>query len=337
MTKPESSNPAGPCPEASLPLQAVSEPLSEIAAGHPAADDQPASPAEPQAAIEIAARGVTDQGRVRKNNEDSLSACDLSQGQVITGPFAFERGMGALGMLFVVADGMGGQACGELASGLCSEMLPARVVASARQFGQMGPAELGSSLEEAFIATNRSILEASRSRPGCHGMGTTATAAALCGPYLLVAQVGDSRAYLLRNGNLVQLTRDQTFLNYLLDMGAVEATAPISEDPRRSILVQAMGTAEEIHMVLTGVELRQRDRLLMCCDGLYSMVRPELLFEIVSRDGDLGECCRALIDAANQNGGNDNITAIMVEFSGTGLQPCDPAGEVQVEAITFED
>ena len=309
-----------------------------LAAGQPTASSGSGdSPAAPNGAIEISARGVTDLGRVRKNNEDNLSVCDLSGGHSVTGACALDRAMGPLGIMFVLAAGMGGPACGEMASGICAQMLPARVAAGARRFGQMGPAELGSSLEEAFIATTRTILQASRAQTGCHGMGSTATVAALCGPYLLVAQVGDSRAYLLRNGNLVQLTRDQTFLNYLVDMGAIEPSAAGGDDPRRSILVQAMGTTEEIHMALTGTELRQKDRLLICCDGLYSMVRPEKLLEIVSRDADLSGCCQALIEAANGQGGNDNITAILVEFSGDGLLPPDPATEVRVEAITFED
>jgi PPM family protein phosphatase len=337
MTNPESSKPVAPYPDASLVSNRDASMANGAAAGQSAASAESAQIDAHDVVIGITARGVTDLGRVRQNNEDNLSVCDLSESDLVTGAFAIDRAVGPLGMLFVLADGMGGQACGELASSMCAEMLPARVAANVRSLGQTGRAELARSLKEAYLATNLSILEASRKQPGCHGMGSTATAAALCGPYLLVAQVGDSRAYLLRNGSLVQLTRDQTFLNYLVDMGAVEPAADISDDPRRSILVQAMGTNEQIHMALTGTEVRQGDRLLLCCDGLYSMVRPEQLLEIAGRDGDLSNCCRSLIETANSQGGADNITAILVEFSGEGLQPRDATAEVRVEAISSPD
>ena len=295
---------------------------------------QPAQHHQPNASgdTEIVALGVTDQGRVRKNNEDNLVACDLSNEEILAGPFEFRRAIGPLGVLLLVADGMGGQACGELASHMCSDLTPARLLESVRQRPTDGRSELGDLLRDALEWANRSILELSRNQPGCKGMGTTATAAWVRGSSVLVAQVGDSRAYLIRNGQMTQLTRDQTFLNYLKDMGAVDANAEIRDDPRRSILVQALGTSDRLNVVLTRAELRNGDRLLVASDGLYGAVPAGRISEIAAGGGDLEARCRSLIDAANGEGGPDNITLILADISGV------PAGEsvapVQVEALT---
>lgn len=283
--------------------------------------------------IKVTLQGLTDQGRVRKNNEDNLSACDLSSGEVRTGPFALDAALGERGLFFLVADGMGGQACGELASKMCSEQLPVRLLEVVRERASVELSDLREAINGAFEAANRSILEASRADLGCHGMGTTATAAVLHGHHLIVAQVGDSRAYLIRNQQLLQLTRDQTFLNYLLDIGAVEAGAESSADPRRSVLTQAMGTAEDLQVALTGVELCQGDRLLLASDGLYSMVPAQQVLGIAAGGSDLAACSRSLIEAANHNGGADNITVILAEISGDGLPPVDADAAVQVEGL----
>jgi len=280
----------------------------------------------------MVALGVTDQGRVRKNNEDNLVACDLSNQEILAGPFEFRRAIGPLGVLLLVADGMGGQACGELASHMCSDLTPARLLESVRQRQTDGRSELGDLLRDALQSANRSILELSRNEPGCKGMGTTATAAWVHGSSVLVAQVGDSRAYLIRDGQMTQLTRDQTFLNYLKDMGAVDANAEIRDDPRRSILVQALGTSERLNVVLTRAELRNGDRLLVASDGLYSAVPAGRISEIAAGSGDLEARCRSLIDAANGEGGPDNITLILADINGV---PADEsAAPVQVEALT---
>ena len=290
--------------------------------------DQPHAPGE----TEIAALGVTDQGRVRKNNEDNLVACDLSSEEILAGPFEFHRALGPLGVLLLVADGMGGQACGELASHMCSDLAPARLLESVRQLQTDGQNELGELLRDALESANRSILELSRNQPGCKGMGTTATAAWVRGSSVLVAQVGDSRAYLIRNGKMAQLTRDQTFLNYLVEMGAVDAEAESRDDPRRSILVQALGTSEKLNVVLTGAEVQNGDRLLLASDGLYGAVGADEILEIAGGSAGLEARCHTLIDTANRHGGPDNITLILAEISG--LPAIDPGAPVRVQALS---
>jgi PPM family protein phosphatase len=281
--------------------------------------------------ITVAAQGLTDRGRVRRNNEDSLAACDLSRRETFTGPFGFSRSLGPRGMILVVADGMGGQACGELASRMCCELLPVRLLEGLAQLETVRPVELGSLLARALEAANQAILEAARAEPACHGMGTTVTAAAILGPSLVVGQVGDSRAYLVRGGQLFQLTRDQTFLNYLIEMGAVERKEAVG-DPRRSILIQALGTAEKMNVALTSVELCRGDQLLVMSDGLYSMVPPEETLRITSAAGDLETRCRRLVEAANSQGGTDNVTVILAELTGDKLSAPDPARTPNIES-----
>jgi len=290
--------------------------------------DQPNAAGE----TEIVALGVTDQGRVRKNNEDNLVACDLSSEEVLAGPFEFRRAVGPLGVLLLVADGMGGQACGELASHMCSDLTPARLLENVRQRQTAGRNEFGELLRDALESANRSILELSRNQPDCKGMGTTATAAWVRGSSVLVAQVGDSRAYLIRDGQMTQLTRDQTFLNYLKDMGAVDANAESRDDPRRSILVQALGTSERLNVVLTRAELRNGDRLLVASDGLYATVPAGRISEIAAAGDNLEARCRSLIEAANREGGPDNITLILADIHLDSAS--ESATSVHVEALT---
>ena len=299
-----------------------------------AATSQPAQQGQPSdgSKAQLSVRGVTDQGRVRKNNEDNLAACDLSSGQIFSGPFEFEGAVGPSGVLLLVADGMGGQACGELASHMCSALAPTRLLESVRQSPPTGRDEVGTLLAQALESANQSILEESRQQPACKGMGTTATAAVLLGSSLVVAQVGDSRAYLLRRGQMTQLTRDQTFLNYLMDMGAVDAGTEIRDDPRRSILVQALGTSEELNVVLSAAELANGDRLLIASDGLYGVLGDDGIKEIACGQGNLDARCRSLIDAANREGGPDNITLILADISGA---PNDNgAAPLRIEALS---
>jgi len=283
--------------------------------------------------ITISAYGLTDQGRVRLNNEDNLSACDLSRQDIFAGPFELERRLGPWGLLFLVADGMGGQACGEMASQMCSELLPGTLLRSVRKCQKVDRDELWKLMIRAFQETNRSILEVSHAQPECQGMGTTATVAVVCGSFLLVAQVGDSRAYLVRNGQLVQLTRDQTFLNYLIEIGAVDASVEAAGDPRRSILIQAVGTADNLNVVVTGAALCQGDRLLLASDGLYSTVPAPQLLSLAGDGDDLASCCRSLADAANDAGGSDNVTVILAHITGEALPPPPPGVPVEVEAL----
>jgi PPM family protein phosphatase len=282
-------------------------------------------------AVNVSVFGLSDIGRVRKNNEDSFAVCDLTTGEM--NPFSSKHLLGSRGLLLLVADGMGGEMCGEVASNLCVAVIPKRLIETLSS-ADPDLANVPQRLQEAVEFANRAVFERAQYERLCRGMGTTATAAALIAEQLVVAQVGDSRAYLIRNGNMFQLTRDQTFLNYLADRGTPLPAEP-EKDSRRSILTQALGTRETLDVKLTGARLRSEDAVLLCSDGLYSMVKPAEVLEILENGDTPQGQCRALIDAANLNGGADNVTVIVAQVNGPGLAPADPSAGVELEPFGF--
>jgi protein phosphatase len=281
-------------------------------------------------AINVGVFGLSDIGCVRKNNEDSFVICDLSTGE--TDSFLNEHPLGYQGLLLLVADGMGGETCGEVASKLCAELIPKRLIENVRSPDASYPVHLGRDLQDAVEFANLAVFEKAQDDEFCRGMGTTATAAALVAGQLVVAQVGDSRAYLVRNDQMHQLTRDQTFLNYLAERGAPLPPEP-EKDSRRSILTQAVGTSKTLDVKLTSARLRSEDTVLLCSDGLYSMVKAAQILEILKSGDSPQSKCKALIDAANASGGPDNVTVIVAEVSGPGLAPADPKAPIELAPL----
>lgn len=279
-------------------------------------------------AIHVNVFGMSDMGRVRKNNEDNFVICNLTTGEVGLSPGVSKHVSGPRGTLFMVADGMGGEASGEVASQICTATVPKRLYENLKASGSVSEMNFVLLLREAIEFANQTIHQKAQTSPSFHGMGTTTTAVALLGPYLFVAQVGDSRAYLSRNKQMVQLTRDQTFLNYLADIGA-ELPADPEKDSRKSILTQAVGSSENVDVKVTYTKVRQGDSILVCSDGLYNMAKRPDLLSIVGAKMGLPAKCKALITKANEAGGKDNITVIMAEFSGSGLPPADAAAGVE--------
>jgi len=287
-------------------------------------------------AIDVRVFGMSDMGRVRKNNEDSFIICNLTTGEVGLTPSLREHQVGARGSLFMVADGMGGEASGEVASQICTVTVPKRLYDNLKSLGKVSETNFVLLLREAIEFANQIIFQKAQSSPAQRGMGTTTTAATLFGPYLFVAQVGDSRAYLIRHGQMTQLTRDQTFLNYLKEIGA-ELPADPEKDSRKSILTQAVGSSETVDVKVTYTKVRQGDALLLCSDGLYNMVKPPDLAAAATLDAPLVERCKALIEKALAGGGTDNITVIMTEFMGPGLPPADPTAVVEFKEFSEDD
>ena len=279
---------------------------------------------------------MSDMGRVRKNNEDNFVVCNLTTGEVGVSPSLREHDLGPLGSLFMVADGMGGEASGEVASQLAAVTVPKRLYDNLKSLGTVSEANFVILLREAIEYANQIIFQKALANPAYRGMGTTTTASALFGQHLFVGQVGDSRCYLIRNKQITQLTRDQTFLNYLKDIGA-ELPADPEKDSRKSILTQAVGSSETLDVKVTYIRVNQGDRILMCSDGLYNMVPEADLLEIAGRGDELSENCKALIEKANANGGTDNITVILAEFSGQGLPPLDAGAAVECKEFNEED
>lgn len=286
--------------------------------------------------IRVSLFALSDMGRVRKNNEDSFVVCNLTTGETGIIPELCRHDSGSLGTLFMVADGMGGEASGEVASQLAASTVPKRLVDNLKSLGTVSEPNFVILLREAIEYANQIIYQQALANSAYRGMGTTTTAAALFGPYLFVGQVGDSRCYLIRDKKITPLTRDQTFLNYLMDIGA-EMPADPEKDSRKSILTQAVGTSETLDVKVTYIRVAQGDRILICCDGLYNMVAEEDLLEIGGRNAALADNCKALIDKANANGGADNITVILAEFSGEGLPPLSPGTAVECKEFNEDD
>lgn len=287
-------------------------------------------------AVRVTLFAMSDMGRVRKNNEDNFVICNLTTGEVGVSPTLCEHALGELGSLFMVADGMGGEASGEVASQLAVTTVPKRLYDNLKTLGTVSEANFVILLRESIEYANQIIFQTALNNPAYHGMGTTTTASALFGRHLFVGQVGDSRCYLIRNKQMTQLTRDQTFLNYLKDIGAEMPVDP-EKDSRKSILTQAVGSSETLEVKVTYTPVMQGDRILICSDGLYNMVPDADLLAIGGRANVLSENCKALIDKANANGGSDNITVILADFSGQGIPPLDPGVAVAGKEFNEDD
>jgi len=176
-------------------------------------------------------------------------------------------------------------------------------------------------------AANGEIHAYAKAHPEVRGMGTTTTAAGVLGDRLYLTQVGDSRAYLVRDGQAVQLTKDQSLMQRLVEAGELtEEEAAQSE--RRNIILQALGPDAKVKVDLTHQELRRGDVLVICSDGLSGQVKKEEIAEIAAKDQAPAQACERLIALANQRGGPDNITVIVARFEGDGLRISGPHEEV---------
>lgn len=253
--------------------------------------------------LKIRAAGASDPGRVRENNEDAFFV-----GQQI----------------FCVADGLGGHQAGEVASSLATSTLdeldtqPIEVVVPA----------LADTVREA----NRLVFEAARSDVSKAGMGTTMTTVAIDGAAAHLAHVGDSRAYLVRGDDVQQLTDDHTVVGRMVAEGLMTLEAAATH-PQRSILTRALGTERSVEVDVIHAPLRSDDRILLCSDGLTAVIADGELPGLVGvrAGGDLDAICANLIEIANQRGGPDNITVIVVAFDGTpsGGVPASPASSIR--------
>ena len=226
----------------------------------------------------------TEVGHVREHNEDSL---------VVTPP------------LFAVADGMGGHEAGEVASEIAINAL-----------AELAPASPdGDALARAVIAANLEVIKAPSKGIGREGMGTTLTAALLEGERLVIAQVGDSRAYLLHQGRLQQLTRDHSLMADMIEAGQLtEAEARVH--PNRSVITRAIGSDPHMQPDIYELNVETGDRILLCSDGVTTMIEDPEIAHIMSRSETAQECADNLVAAALEAGGYDNATAIVMDVEG---------------------
>ncbi len=269
----------------------------------------------------------TDAGRVRPNNEDAFLVADLEAGTTIALTDAVHRtAVPAHGLLFLVADGMGGAASGELASRMGASLVLEGLLAQWTT-GTPSVTTFVEALRDATVDANRRLHAYAQEHPEHRGMGTTMTVAGVLGDALYLVQVGDSRAYLVRDGEARQLTKDQSLIQRLVELG--EITAEQAETSgRRNIILQALGPEAQVTVDLTHQPLRQGDTLVLCSDGLSGLVPPGELAATVQAHPDLARMCEALVAQANARGGPDNITAVAVRFEGEGLAPAQAGDAV---------
>jgi protein phosphatase len=230
------------------------------------------------------------------------------------GPLEFA--LGRAGAVLMVADGMGGRAGGERASARAVTAVAETMVHGAGDGAS--PQNFVRRLGEALDSANRMIHDEGMSADAYRGMGTTATLAGLLGGNVYVAQVGDSRAYLARGGELTRLTRDQSLVQDMIDMGI------LSEEEAQSVpsnqILQALGVAPTVEPAVTYHELRRGDLLLLCSDGLSGVVSDAELRGAVADATECAAICDRLVALANERGGPDNITVIAARIDGDGIE-----------------
>jgi serine/threonine protein phosphatase PrpC len=251
----------------------------------------------------------TDQGRVRKNNQDS----------VYTGTFKLHD---ATARVALVADGMGGAKAGEQASRIASEVAQAQIQHNG--VGQPLPDDNAwqELLRKAAIEANRRVYEESRSDEARKGMGTTLTIALIVGERLHVASVGDSRAYLLNAGGVTkdgattaQLTSDHSLVARLVDIGQITAEQARTH-PQRNLLYRSIGTDPSVEVDTLSEQLNAGDVVLLCSDGLINHVSDEEIAQIALEQLDPNRACEQLVTLANERGGRDNISVVIVRVEG---------------------
>ena len=267
----------------------------------------------------------TDVGQVREHNEDNFLVADMSRRS--RGLLEANRAtaIGPQGCVFAVCDGMGGAAAGEIASQLAVDIIYERLVDGLGE-RPIKRDDLARRLVRAVESAGLRIFHEAKADRSRRGMGTTVTAAALVDDVLFFAQVGDSRGYILRGDTLVQVTRDQSLVNQLIEAGQLtEEEAETFE--HNNIILQALGTSDTVQVDLTYTELRKGDILLLCSDGLSGMVRFEEIRELLKSSVEPLDICKSLTERANQAGGHDNITVIVVQFDGNTLKSLDAETE----------
>lgn len=287
------------------------------------------------ATVHISVFGKTDVGQTREHNEDTFLVADLSRRAASLQPEVREHAVGPRGSLFMVADGMGGAAAGEVASRMAADLVFSHMSQVWAEDGDASAQRFAYRMKEAVELANSRIHVHAREHPEVRGMGTTATVAGVFGSDLYLAQVGDSRAYLIRNKQITQITKDQSLMQRLVEAGEItEEEAEQSE--RRNIILQALGPDPRVKVDLTYQSLRRGDLLVLCSDGLSGQVKKEEIAELAASTSDLMELCSRLIELANSRGGPDNITAIAARFTGEGLPVADGQAEVghQVYPLT---
>jgi protein phosphatase len=247
----------------------------------------------------------------RSGNEDSFLVADLTTGDDAPNDGAGPQQVGERGSLLIVSDGMGGAAAGEIASELAVKTI--RESLMEQPFG----VDVSDHLRRATEKANEKIWSLSQENTELTGMGATVTAALVHGTIAYIAQVGDSRAYLIRGGQTRQVTKDQSLAQMLVDAGAIQPEQVASVP--QNVIMQALGTQPNVRVAMTTLQLYRDDHLVLCSDGLSNKIDPQEMREIIEDAQDLAGASQEMIEIANERGGEDNITVILARFDGEAL------------------
>jgi len=287
----------------------------------------------------------SDVGRVRRGNEDNFLLLDLNGAHTwrgSDGPEAPEEmrhiELTDKGLVLVVSDGMGGALAGDVASRMAVDSVREMLIPNDEgEGGCEADSSLVDCLKDATVYANRSIHQKSLEDSRCSGMGATFTGAAIKGNTLDLVQVGDSRGYLIRGEQIRLVTKDQSLVQQLVDVGQI-SEAEAETHMFRNVILQALGAQTDLTPATGRIKLRKGDVLLLCSDGLSGKLRNDEMREIVNKsNSDLGAACTALIAAANDRGGEDNITVVLARFSGDELEdPKEDRITVELPAIVEE-
>jgi PPM family protein phosphatase len=278
--------------------------------------------------ISCRAAAASDPGRKRTQNQDNFLIGGLTDGDgdivlrpgldAAEGRAAVELDLDRSIALLVVADGMGGAAAGRLASGLACSFILAELQASWLSEAERTASRFATHLRSAVSSANRQIHDHATRNPEYTGMGTTVTAVGVVGGTAYIAQVGDSRAYLVRGGAVEQLTHDQSLVQQLLDDGLITAEqAAVSE--QGNLILQALGVELTVTVDVSSHELLRGDCIVVCCDGLYRVVSADEIAAAVIDSLDPTFAATSLVSLANERGAPDNVTVIAARFDGPGL------------------
>ena len=233
---------------------------------------------------------ATDVGKVRKVNQDCV--------------FSSTVPVGCLPNLFIVADGMGGHKAGDIASRLTVDSVVDKL-------SKVNSKDYISVITDTIIKVNKEVIDKAAESQDYAGMGTTLVVATVFDNILKVANVGDSRLYVIGE-DIIQITRDHSLVEEMVINGQLDR-ADARVDKRKNIITRAIGGESKVEAEMFSVELKPKDKILMCSDGLSNMVDDTEILEIINREPDIEKAARMLIDAANENGGKDNISVVIVE------------------------
>lgn len=278
-------------------------------------------PAGASSLVEVDLAALSHPGKVRKNNEDHyiVARFDRAMRTLLTNlpegetPAAYAETVFG----FLVADGVGGQAAGEVASRTAIQALVDLVIDTPDWIMRLDEPlakEVLDRMERRFQKVREVLVERAKADPALRGMATTMTVACSVGPELLTAHVGDTRAYLFRDGRLSRLTRDQTMAQSLADAGAIRPDE-VATHPMRHVLTSAIATRGAFVQVQLGrSRLEDGDQLLLCSDGLTEMVKEEAIAGVLRKPTSAADACRRLVDLALAGGGEDNVTVVLGRY-----------------------